>query len=405
MQGKNLSFEEDWGVVESLLPQGWREKCKELGAYRRTRRFAGPGELLRTLLIHIAQGCSLRVTAVRAGEGGLADVTDVALNKRVRLASGWLQWLAVGVAGRWLRREAPQRMERPLRVKIADGTTVQEPGAKGVSWRIHYSLELSSLLCDGVKITGIQGAESFKQFDIQPGDLWLGDRRYAQRSGIHHVVSQGGDVLVRIGVNSMVLQDQQGERFDLLQRLRTLKYHQIGDWPVFMPHDDDLIVGRICAVRKSESATRRERKRILRENARKGRKTRPETLEAAQYTIIFTTLDPSIPPETMLTIYGARWQVELVFKRLKSLLGIGRLHNKNPESAKAWLYGKLLTACLLEALEVVAKKFFPWGYPIQAQQMAQYLEGDGAHASLFSASAKPNQQPAFATQKVATSAS
>jgi hypothetical protein len=65
-------------------------------------------------------------------------------------------------------------------------------------------------------------------------------------------------------------------------------------------------------------------------------------------------------------IYRIRWQVELAFKRLKSLLGMGRLHNKNPESAKAWLYGKLLTACLVEALEAAATRFFPWGYPFRA---------------------------------------
>jgi hypothetical protein len=391
MQEKSLLFEEDWAVVESLLPEGWRDKCKELGAYQRVRRFTGAGGLLRTLLIHVAQGCSFRETAVRAGEGGLASVTDVALNKRLRLSSSWLQWLAAGVAGKWLRREVPQDLDGPLRVKVADGSTVQEPGAKGASWRIHYSLELSSLQCDEVKITDIQGAESFKQFTIQPGDLWLGDRRYAQRSGIHHVVSQGGDVLLRIGVNSMILQDQQGSRFDLLQHLRSLKRYQIEDWPVFIPYNDDVIVGRICAVRKSESAIRREQKRILKENSKKGRKTRPETLEAAQYTVIFTTLDSIISPEKILNIYAARWQVELAFKRLKSLLGIGHLHNKNPDSAKAWLYGKLLTACLLEALAAVAEKFFPWGYTIlQAQEMAQYLEGNGAHAPLLSTSSQPH---------------
>jgi hypothetical protein len=315
----------------------------------------------------------------------------VALNKRLRLSSSWLQWLAAGVAGKWLRREVPQHLDGPLRAKVADGSTVQEPGAKGSSWRIHYSLELSSLQCDEVKITDIQGAESFKQFTIQPGDLWLGDRRYAQRSGIHHVVSQGGDVLLRVGVNSMILQDQQESRFDLLHHLRSLKRYQMGDWPVFIPYNDDVIIGRICAVRKSESAIRREQKRILKENSKKGRKTRPGTLETAQYTVIFTTLDSSIPPETILKIYAARWQVELAFKRLKSLPGIGHLHNKNPESAKAWLYGKLLTACLLGALRAVAEKFFPWGYPIlQTQEMAQYLEGNGANAPLLSTSTQPH---------------
>lgn len=366
MHEQKLLVEEDWKVIESLLPEGWQEKAKELGAYQRTRRFAGPGPLLRTLLIHIAEGCSYRVTAARAEEGGLADVTDVALVKRLRHGKDWLQWMAAGVVNKWLRTERPEELDEPVRVKVADATTVQEPGAKGISWRIHYSLQLPNLVCDEVKITDQKGAESFSQFSIQSGDLWLGDRIYAQRSGIYHVVSQGGDVLVRVGVRSMVLEDENGQRFDLMGHVRTLKRHQVGDWPVVVSYQGHQILGRICAVRLSESATRRARKRILKENKKKGRRTRPETLEAAAFIIVFTTLDQAIPAATILQIYRVRWQIELTFKRLKSLLGMGRLHNKNQESAKAWLYGKLLTAALLEALAVAASRFFPWGYPLRS---------------------------------------
>lgn len=366
MRKKNLLVEEDWKVIESLLPEGWKEKAKELGAYQRTRRFGGPGPLLRTLLIHVAEGCSYRETATRAEEGGLAKVTDVALVKRLRLGKDWLQWMAAGVVDRWLRMERAEELDGSLRVKVADATTVQEPGAKGISWRIHYSLQLPNVVCDEVKITDQKGAESFSQFSIEPGDLWLGDRVYAQRSGIYHVVSQGGDVLVRLGVRSMILEDEDGQRFDLMGHARTLKRRQVGDWPVVVSYKGRQIFGRICAVRLSEAATRRARKRIVKENKKKGRKTRPETLEAAGFIMVFTTLDSTIPATTILHIYRVRWQVELTFKRLKSLLGTGHLHNKNPESAKAWLYGKLLTACLLEALSAVASRFFPWGYPLRS---------------------------------------
>lgn len=365
MQHQDLLRDENWAVIESLLPEGWEDKIKELGAYQRKRAFAGPAELLRTLLIHVAEGYSFRVTATIAEEGGLADVTDVALNKRLRLAGEWLRWLAAGVIDKWLCPAAAHCAEEFQRIMIADGSAVQEPGSKGLSNRIHYSLELSSLHCGEVKITGPEGAESFSQFTVRPGDLWMGDRGYAKRSGIHHVVSQGGNVLVRIGINSMVLEDEQGERFDLLKHLRTLKRQQAGDWPVVVPYNGNQIMGRICAVKKSEAAIRLAQKKILRENRKKGRKTKPETLEAAQYICVFTTLDQSIPAETVLMIYRIRWQIELAFKRLKSLLGTGRLHNKHPDSAKAWLYGKLLTACLLEALAAAATRFFPWGYPIE----------------------------------------
>jgi hypothetical protein len=386
MQQQDLLRDENWAVIESLLPEGWEDKAKELGAYQRKRAFAGSGELLRTLLIHVAEGCSFRVTAALAEESGLADVSDVALNKRLRLAGEWFRWLAVGVIGKWLRPEPLQDVNGLSRAKLADATTVQEPGSKGTSWRIHYCMDLCSLRCDEVKITGPQGAESFSQFTVQPGDLWIGDRGYAQRSGIHHVVSHGGDVLVRSGVSSMVLEDEKGDRFDLLGHLRTLKHSGTGDWQVTISHEGCRIFGRICAIRKSENAIKRTHKKILRDNAKKGRKTKPDTLEAAKYIFVFTTLDPSIPAETILIIYRMRWQIELAFKRLKSLLKMGHLHNKNPESAKAWIYGKLLTACLVEALGVAAARFFPWGYPIRASigETAKSVERDSGNVPLLS---------------------
>lgn len=384
MQVESTLFGEDWAIIESLLPEGWREKCKELKAYQLNRAFDGPSGLLRTLLIHCVQGHSFRVTAALAEEGGMATLSDVALNKRLRQSGDWFQWLSNGVAQKWFPRKDLDDCGASLCVKVADATTVQDPGSKGTSWRIHYSLELSSLQCNEIVISGQEKGESFKNFTVQEGDLWIGDRIYAKAPGIDYILSHGGNVLVRTGWNSLQLYDEQEQKFKLLDHLRRLKLNEIGDWPVFVAHENGFIAGRICAVRKSLSATNRERKRILKESSKKGRKTKPETLEAAGYIFVFTTLDQSIPAETVLTIFRARWQIELTFKRFKSLLGLGHLHNKNSQSAKAWLYGKLLAACLIEALAVVSDRFFPWGYPIgeKSPLMEKHLEGDRPYAPI-----------------------
>lgn len=399
MHIEDVLDKEDWAVIENLLPEGWQEKCKELKAYQLNRAFSGPGDLLRTLLIHCAQGHSFRVTAALVEEGRLATLSDVALNKRLRLCGDWLQWLSNGVAKRWFPGKDPGDCAASLCVKVADATTVQEPGSKGTSWRIHYSLQLSSLQCNEIMITGKEKGESFKNFTVQEGDLWIGDRIYAKAPGIAHVLSHGGDVLVRAGWNSLQLCDEQGQKFDLFGHLKRLRSHDVGDWPVFIAHGTDFITGRICAVRKSQWAANRERKRIIRESSKKGRKTKPETLEAAEYIIVFTTLDQSISAETLLTIFRARWQIELTFKRLKSLLGLGHLHNKNPESAKAWLYGKLLAAFLIEALAVVSERFFPWGYPLgkKTPLTEKHLEGDRTHAPILPPSHHAGKQSALAT--------
>lgn len=76
----------------------------------------------------------------------------------------------------------------------------------------------------------------------------------------------------------------------------------------------------------------------------------------------------SLRPEVLLapqalSLYRGRWQIELVFKVLKGLLGIGELAKYDPDSARAWMQAKLLTALLIERLEREAGFFSPWGFP------------------------------------------
>jgi hypothetical protein len=197
------------------------------------------------------------------------------------------------------RRSKSSFMLPTFCVKVADATTVQDPGGKGTTWRIHYSLELSSLQCNEIMITGTEKGESFKNVTVQEGDLWIGDRIYAKAPGIDHVLSYRGDVLVRAGWNSLQLCDEQGRKFDLF----------------------------------------------------------------------------------------------------------GHLHNKNPESAKARLYGKLLAAFLIEALTVVSDRFFLWGYSLgkKTSLMEKRLGGDGSHVPFLPTSHTLREQSALTAQEVENS--
>jgi IS4 transposase len=71
------------------------------------------------------------------------------------------------------------------------------------------------------------------------------------------------------------------------------------------------------------------------------------------------------PATRLLEYYRLRWQIELGFKRLKSVLGIGHLPKKDPASCRAWLHGKLLISLLIERMLEVANRFPPWGYKLE----------------------------------------
>lgn len=77
--------------------------------------------------------------------------------------------------------------------------------------------------------------------------------------------------------------------------------------------------------------------------------------------IVVTTLSTPGAAQIM-ELYRRRWQIELAFKRLKSLLQLGHLAKFNADSARAWLQGKLLVACLIEKLILTGERVSPWGY-------------------------------------------
>ena len=376
---------EDWQVVLRVLPSGWQDKARELGALRRHREFPDAATLLRVLLIYLAEGCSLRETAVRAAEGQLVTVSDVALLKRLRVSGEWFRWMGEELIRGWMTpRPVRPLLDAGWRVRIVDGSTVSEPGATGSTWRLHYAVGLPSLGCEEVHVTDTTVGESLCRFQVAAGDLLIADRGYATRKGVHHVDRHGGAVIVRLNLINLPLTDREGQPFAMLPQLRTLDAGRVGDWPVAVAEDKkgaQPIAGRVCALKKSKAAAERGRARAARESRRGGHQVRPETLEAAEYIFVFTTLDERVPAAAILEIYRGRWQVELAFKRLKSLLALGHLKKVDPQGAKAWLQGKLLVAILLETLIALAERFFPWGYPLAYDSSSLPLAGNRAHAA------------------------
>lgn len=376
---------DDWEIVLGLLPQGWQDKARELGALRRCREFQDAATLLRVLLIHLAEGCSLRETAVRAAAGRLVAVSDVALLKRLKVSGEWFRWMGEELMRRWVTPAAGQvLLDEGMRIRVIDGSTVSEPGATGSTWRLHYSTLLPSLACDEVHVTDTAVGESLSRFAVQAGDLLIADRGYANRSGARHVHQSGGVLIVRMNLSTLPLRDTKGRPFDVLRHLGTLSAPRLGDWPAWILEEkkgQEPIAGRVCAIKKSKAAAQRAREKAERESRHEGHQIQPETLEAAGYIFVFTTLGEQVPARAVLEMYRGRWQVELAFKRLKSLLALGHLKKVDPQGAKAWLQGKLLVAILIEALISLAERFFPWGYPIEPDAPSLPVAGDFPHVA------------------------
>jgi hypothetical protein len=320
--------------------------------------------LLRTLLIHLSSGYSLRETAVRARQAGLADMSDVALLKRLRKSKEWLAQLCSSL---FMERGVPVQGTSDFKVRLFDATNVKEPGKTGSLWRLHYSVRIPSLRCDFVKVTGSSGAgtgESLKQFPIKSGDHVIADRGYATASGIEFVSEHRGYSLIRMSPHNLVVRDCSSQPMAWKERLGELQSSgQIGSWSVRIPTAGHRsVAGRVCAIRKTQAAIEIAHRNLRKRAIRTGEQLKPDTLLYAEYVIVFTTFpEARFTTAEVLQWYRIRWQIELVFKRFKQIAQLGHLPKYDEESAKAWLYGKLFVALMAEKLLSHARSISPWG--------------------------------------------
>ena len=355
---------EDWQMLVDLFPSDWQFLAKNTFAVERLRGFDSVENLFRTVLMHVGAGWSLRETVVHAKIAGIAEVSDVTLMNRLRQSETWLRRLCEELFQENEVRLDPVLKGRPVRV--VDGTIIREPGKTGSQWRLHYSLRLPSLECAYFQLTPTHGkhtGEKLGRFQAQSGEVLLADAGYCHPPGIAAVVSRGADIIVRLSPSSMPLLDEQGESFPLAARLRSLRStRRVGDWAVKLRCGDGIVEGRVCAVRKSKQAIQRAERRIAQKQQRRRIGAGTQARKYACHIIVFTTLPSSVAADLVMESYRRRWQIELTFKRLKSIAGLGHLPKQNDQSSRAWLYGKLFVALLSEKLARIGRAISPWGY-------------------------------------------
>jgi hypothetical protein len=358
---------EEWAVITRFLPDDWRELARSTGALQRARQVRNADVLLRLVFLYAASGLSLQQAAARAATGGLARISSVALMKRMRSAGPWLRALAEAVFAESAQRPSLEAAPAGRRLRIVDATHVRVSGSSGTDWRLHYVLSLPTLTCDFAEVTDASGGETYTRVPVEAGDIILGDRGYCHREGVACVLDRGGDVVVRLNAGSFPLLDSEGERLDLLATMRSLGEHMPGSWPVRFQAGGKEYVARLCGVRKSARAAQQAKERLLKTARKKEKTVREETLELAEYIFVLATpgLD-GLSAAEILELYRARWQVELGFKRLKSLFDAGTAPNHDPVAVRSWIYAKLLAVLLIERLGEEARLFSPWGFPLRA---------------------------------------
>jgi hypothetical protein len=248
--------------------------------------------------------------------------------------------------------------------RIHDATVLSIPGSEGTDWRLHAVYDPAQCCLRRVEITDQHGGERLDRDRPQPGDIVCGDRGLAHARGIHAVSEAGAYVLLRMHWQNIRLHDAQGQSVDMDQRLERADLGEAGT-TVYVPFEGkDPLPARLLLHPLPPEAASRNRQRLRRKAAKKGRTPSATALRLAGYFCVLTTLPESLASaDVVLELYRVRWQIELFFKRCKGLLHFDQLRAFDPDLVRTYCLAKLMEVALIQCLHEEAIAFSPWGVP------------------------------------------
>lgn len=326
------------------LPEDYRELAIEFKAFCRPRKIKTPAQLLQVVLCYCGIDQVLRETA---GIFTLVEerISDTAIQKRLKACLPWVKALL----SRMMGTAAAPLINGHLRFLIVDGSTVQGPGAKGTWYRLHIAIDMVKLHLLHVSVTDQYQGEHLGYYPLQDGDVVVVDRGYNQAQMWIDQADRGVSLVVRYNPHGLNVYDAAGQKIDLEETLKaTVETERC--LPVRVRAKGEFIEGYLHACRLPPAQAAEARRRAQTQAKKNGRRIRQRTLALAEWVLIFTTLPPTVlPTATVAALYRVRWQVELVIKRLKSILDIDQLRAREQSPlAELYLHGKLLYTWVLE---------------------------------------------------------
>jgi hypothetical protein len=363
MQKPSL-HEKDWEYVQTLLPADLEESARRTRALVRCRNIPDAASFLRIALAYAVSDLSLKDVAAWATALELAQITGPGLFYRLREAEQWLEQ----VLGQVLSEQIPQAAGG-FRLRIVDATVINGPGQKAVQWRAHVSIDPTTGSVRAVELTDDSGGEKFSRHQFGAGAVVLGDRGYATARGVYAVRQQEAHVVVRFNPATLRTCDEKRRRIYLAQREARVPKVGAVEFNITIPVPPEPTT-RSHKTWDSAKAIAWIPARAVAARTRTG-----------EVTWVLTTL-PSrqMPAIGILGLYRLRWQIELLFKRLKSLLHLDALPSREGPTAKSWMLARLIAAALAQLLVQPAGPLSPWGYVLRGTGPVSEGQNEPAHA-------------------------
>jgi hypothetical protein len=241
---------------------------------------------------------------------------------------------------------------------LIDATRLRHPGGTGDDWRVHFAYNFTVGRMDEVVVTDQDTAERLAHFTLRPGDIAVVDNGYGYRASVAIAVGQGADVVLRITPATFPVETATSQVFDLPAWLGQGGAAQ-QEWQGWCVHDTQRYAVRVLAARLPPEAAARARQRKYQQAQKHGRTPSATTVALADWVLVATTLAADWSLTDVLRLYRARWQVELVFKRMKQLLRFNQLRSTHRTTVEATVRALLVAWALQDGVVAEIRALLP----------------------------------------------
>lgn len=289
----------------------------------------------------VAHGLSARVAL---GQAPCSLNTGPYCKARQRLAVDLVQRLAREVGTRLLAAQPAPWLWRGRNVKLVDGTTVSMPDTQsnqevfpqprgqkpGLGFPLARLVGIVSLSCGAVLEWAVGPCEGKKTGEtamlwglmnnLCEGDVVIADRYFAGYFGIARLWQRGVDVLIR---------QHQRRATDFRRGRRLGKRDHVVTWarpqrPSWMDQATYATMPEFIVMRE---------------------------VRVADLTLVTTLLDAdAVGKRELVELYGQRWQIELDFRSIKTVMQMDILRCKSPDMIKKEIAAHLLAYNLVRTV-------------------------------------------------------
>lgn len=233
-------------------------------------------------------------------------------------------------------------------VYAVDATDLPVQGGDATSRRVHTVFSICERRCVYTDVTDRHGGESLTRFSLRRGALYFADRAYGRTPQLAYAMEQKAYVVTRIAPQHVAFYTAPDCRKKI--SFSSLLNGETFSSAAYFMRNRKVYHVRLLGAKLPEEKRAAAEKRLRRKASRNQRRLSKDTLKYAGWVFLATTLPDTCSDAEILEAYRLRWQIELHFKRVKSLLNFHKLRRscdvyKNG-IVSLWLTVSFLISCV-----------------------------------------------------------